>query len=116
LPATLFLVTSGFRRLQASKVRALGIAKFFKEVHIDAIDEPERLGKLGIFQRIKDQNNLDSSEVVVVGDNPESEIEAGHALGLHTVQILRPGVSRGTNADQFVHSLKELLPLFEPSR
>ena len=37
----LFLVTFGFRRLQESKVRALGIVDHFLEVVVDAIDEPE---------------------------------------------------------------------------
>ena len=37
----LFLVTSGFRKLQESKVRALGIVDHFLEVVVDAIDEPE---------------------------------------------------------------------------
>ncbi|MEC7906582.1 MAG: HAD family hydrolase [Verrucomicrobiota bacterium] len=37
----LFLVTSGFRRLQESKVRTLGIVDRFLEVVVDAIDEPE---------------------------------------------------------------------------
>ena len=39
LPAKLFLVTSGFRRLQESKLKALGIEHLFTGIHIDAIDE-----------------------------------------------------------------------------
>ena len=47
-----FLVTSGFRRLQESKVRALGFADWFAAIYIDAIDEPNRRGKHGFFQDI----------------------------------------------------------------
>src|SRR5919199_2604461 len=52
LPARLFLVTSGFRRLQESKVRALGIRSRFEHVVIDAIDEPDRKGKAALFADI----------------------------------------------------------------
>jgi hypothetical protein len=45
-----FLVTSGFRRLQESKIRALDIRHHFAAIFIDAIDEPGRIGKLGLFQ------------------------------------------------------------------
>lgn len=111
LPATLFLVTSGFRRLQQSKIAALGIEDVFREVHIDVIDEPGRVGKRGLFARIIETHQLSPSEVLVVGDNPASEIEAGRSLGLRTVQILRPGVERGTNADHAIETLAELEPL-----
>jgi len=74
LPAKLFLVTSGFRRLQESKVRALGIAHLFTDIHIDAIEEPGTKGKLHAFQAILNTHELSPQEVLVVGDNPESEI------------------------------------------
>jgi len=40
-----FLVTSGFRRLQESKVQALGIGKLLTGIYVDAIDEPRPRGK-----------------------------------------------------------------------
>ncbi|RYD25107.1 MAG: HAD family hydrolase, partial [Verrucomicrobiaceae bacterium] len=43
LPVLRFLVTSGFRRLQESKIAALGLHAVFNAVHIDALDEPDRL-------------------------------------------------------------------------
>src|SRR3954464_4621824 len=47
LNARRFLVTSGFQRLQSSKVHALGIERQFERVAIDAIDEPDRVGQAG---------------------------------------------------------------------
>lgn len=111
IPARRFLVTSGFRRFQASKIRALGIRDLFEAVYVDAIDEPDRKGKAGIFEEILVQHRLSVREVIVVGDNPESEIKAGNSLGMETVQILRPGVSRGANAAHYVHSLVEVRDL-----
>ena len=111
LPFQRYLVTSGFRRLQESKIKALNLAPLFERIEIDAIDEAGRKGKRGIFESILEAASMSGKEVVVVGDNPDSEIEAGNALGMKTVQILRPGVSRGNNADWYIHSLAELGPL-----
>jgi len=103
-----FLVTSGFRRLQESKIRALGIAPLFDAVVIDAIDEPERKGKERIFAELLQRFRLRPDEVVVVGDNPDSELAAGRALGMRTVQILRPDVVPAADVDHTVHDLEEL--------
>lgn len=111
LPVQRFLVTSGFRRLQESKVRALGFERLFTAVHIDAIDEADRKGKQGIFQEILETHGFSAEEVLVVGDNPDSEIEAGNQLGIRTVQILRPDVPRGSNATHYIHGLAELKEL-----
>lgn len=108
LPGRLFLVTSGFRRLQQSKIEALGIAPLFTNIYIDAIDKPGRRGKEQIFRSILQDYQLSSDAVLVVGDNPESEIAAGNRLGLRTVQILRPGVSAGRNATYHIRTLAEL--------
>lgn len=103
-----FLVTSGFRRLQESKIRALGIAPLFDSIEIDAIDEADRRGKQRIFADLLASFALRPEEVLVVGDNPDSEIEAGRRLGIRTVQILRPGVERSSNASDHVQDLAEL--------
>ena len=108
LPVQRFLVTSGFRRMQESKVRALGFARLFTTICIDAIDENDRKGKEKIFAEILRNYRLCPEEVLVVGDNPDSEIEAGNRLGITTVQILRPGVPRGNNATHTIKGLVEL--------
>jgi len=103
-----FLVTSGFRRLQESKIRALNLAPLFTEMQVDAIDEAGRLGKQGLFEGITLKYHLSATEVMVVGDSADSEIAAGKRLGMTTVQTLRPGVPRAANADHHVASLLEL--------
>jgi FMN phosphatase YigB (HAD superfamily) len=112
LPARRFLVTSGFRRLQESKISALDLAPLFTAVYVDAIDAPGRLGKLGYFEKILRDHRLTAANVLVVGDNAESEIAAGARLCMPTVQTLRPGVPYAPNATfhiRTLHELKELL-------
>jgi putative hydrolase of the HAD superfamily len=108
-----FLVTSGFRRLQESKIKELHLETLFAAIHVDAIDEPDRLGKSALFQQILKEYNLAPAEVVIVGDNADSEIEAGNQLGLTTVQTLRPGVPRANNATLHIQSLAELKELLK---
>lgn len=94
----LFLVTTGFRDFQESKVDALCIRERFVEVIVDDIDGHVRLGKHRIFGELVGRHSWQPESVLVVGDNPESEIAAGNLLGMPTVQILRPGVPRDTSA------------------
>ena len=114
LPAKLFLVTSGFRRLQESKVRALGIAHLFSRIHIDAIEEVNRKDKRHAFEQILQAHQLSPHEVLVIGDNPESEIAAGNQLGITTIQILRPGVPVSPIASHHIRTLGELKRFLTP--
>jgi FMN phosphatase YigB (HAD superfamily) len=105
-----FLVTSGFRRLQESKVRALGVAGQFDEVIIDALDEPGRRGKERVIADLVRKYRLDPAEVLVVGDDPESELASARKLGLRAVQMVRPGVKPSPGLTQ-VRNLAELRDL-----
>jgi putative hydrolase of the HAD superfamily len=115
LPAKLYLVTSGFRRLQESKVRALGIGDLFTAIHIDAIDEPGPKGKDRAFEGILQAGGFTMEEVLVVGDNPDSEIAAGNRLGITTIQVLRPGVPPSPAAKHQIQTLHDLKPFFDGS-
>jgi FMN phosphatase YigB (HAD superfamily) len=50
-------------------------------------------------------------QVLLVGDNHDSEIAIGARLGLRTVQTLRPGVPRSPAATHHIQTLQELKPL-----
>jgi FMN phosphatase YigB (HAD superfamily) len=115
LPGQHFLVTSGFRRLQESKIRALGLPAKMTACIVDAVDEPGRKGKEGVFAQIVADHGFAADKVVVVGDNPASEIVAGKKLGMWTVQILRPGVEKGAGADTYVDDLEGLAELLAAS-
>jgi putative hydrolase of the HAD superfamily len=108
LPVPRLLVTSGFRRLQESKIAALGIRPLFEEIHLDAIDEQPRRRKKEIFADIVARRRWQPREVLIAGDNPDSEIAAGNALGMPTVQTLRPGVERTPAATFHIKSFAEL--------
>ena len=114
LPVLKFVVTSGFRRLQESKIRALGIAPLFTAIYIDAIDQPGYRGKQKIFEDILHDYSLQPDQALIVGDNHDSEIAAGVRLGIRTVQTLRPGVPRSPAATHHIQTLHELKSLLTP--
>jgi FMN phosphatase YigB (HAD superfamily) len=111
IPVDRFLVTTGFRRLQESKIRALGIRSFFKAIFVDDLEHPQRPGKVGLFKQILRFNDCSPAEILVVGDNPESEIDAGNRIGMPTVQILRPGIPPAGNATYQITGLAGLAEL-----
>jgi len=85
-----------------------GFGGWIAATQIDAIDESEPRGKYRIFQELLAQHGFRPGATLVVGDHPESEIEAGNRLGMRTVQMLRPGVPPSATAHAQIHSRREL--------
>lgn len=84
LPVDKFLVTTGFTKMQQSKVDKLELAKDFKEIHI--IDPTtNKKGKKDVFADIIQRYEYDKEDVIVVGDDVNSEIKAAHELGVEAV-------------------------------
>jgi putative hydrolase of the HAD superfamily len=83
IPIDKFLVTTGFTKLQMSKVEMLNIASDFKQVYV--VDpEQSNQTKKDIFQKIMQENGYTTEEVLVIGDDPKSEIKAAIELGIDT--------------------------------
>jgi len=80
---TKFLVTTGFTKLQWSKVKMLNIEADFEAIHI--VDpELSPLTKKDIFASILEKYNYQPEDVLIIGDDPESEIKAASELGIDT--------------------------------
>jgi putative hydrolase of the HAD superfamily len=109
LPVYRILVTSGYREWQTRKIEKLGVDRLFNEIIIDTIDDlSTRKGKRLIFTELLARHVWEPQEVLVVGDNPHSELKAARALGIPTVQTLRPTVIKDPLADYHIESLNEL--------
>lgn len=90
LPQKKYLVTSGFTKLQNSKIKQLGIEADFEKITIIDL-QVSKLTKKEIFEQIIEDNNFQKEEVLVVGDDINSEIKAGKELGIDTVLYDREG-------------------------
>jgi len=112
LPVIKILVTTGYIKFQETKIEKLGIANLFDEIIIDALDyRDQRKGKRKIFEELLIKNNWRENEVLVVGDNPMSELRAAKSLGIRTVQTLRPTIEKWAEADYHIYSFEELAAL-----
>jgi putative hydrolase of the HAD superfamily len=94
LPSRKFLVTSGFKTLQYNKIKSLGIENDFEEIHIADHTTP-RSSKKEVFADIMSRHGFESYELVVVGDDPNSEIQAANDLGIMAVLYDRMNFNPG---------------------
>jgi len=79
-----FLVTTGFTKLQNSKILQLNIEKDFLEIYIiDPIQS--KLTKKDIFLKLLIDYHLKVPEVLVIGDDLNSEIKAANDMGIDTI-------------------------------
>ncbi|MBO9703293.1 MAG: HAD family hydrolase [Sporocytophaga sp.] len=91
-----YLVTTGFTKLQQSKVKQLDIEEDFEEIHI--VDPKiSTQTKKDIFKDILIRNNYHSEEVLVVGDDLHSEIQAAIELGIDTVLYNKINLNHNRN-------------------
>jgi len=84
LPCRRFLVTTGYTKMQHSKIRQLGIENDFEAIFVIDPDQ-SNLTKRDLFEKILADYNLSIDDVLVVGDDLNSEILHAKALGIETV-------------------------------
>jgi len=79
-----FLVTTGFSKLQWSKIRRLNLESDFDACFVVDPTLSDR-SKKDVFADIMEKYQLRPAEVLVIGDDVNSEIKAGRELGMHTL-------------------------------
>jgi putative hydrolase of the HAD superfamily len=84
LPQQKFLITAGFTKLQLSKLHHLGIENDFDGIYIidQSISNDTKKSK---FADIMADYDYTPTDVLVVGDDPASEIQAAKELGIDAV-------------------------------
>jgi putative hydrolase of the HAD superfamily len=83
IPIDKFLVTTGFTKLQMSKVEMLNIGSDFKQVYVVDPSQSTQTKK-DVFLKIMQEHGYATEEVLVIGDDPKSEIKAAIELGIDT--------------------------------
>lgn len=76
-----FIVTAGFPKQQYSKVKMLGIADDFEDVQVvDVAASNKKQAFLNLIEKFK----LNTEDILIIGDDAESEIKYGLELGIET--------------------------------
>jgi putative hydrolase of the HAD superfamily len=105
-----YLVTIGYHRFQHSKIEALGIAADFDEIVI-ADPNVSNKSKKEVFSDILVRSKYSPKEVLVVGDDYDSEIKTARELGIDAVLFNASGNFTGETDVPVVSGYNELLPL-----
>jgi len=79
-----FLVTTGFTKLQWSKIKQMGLESDFNACFVVDPARSDRTKK-DVFVEILAKYKLKPQEVLVLGDDVHSEIKAGKELGMETL-------------------------------
>lgn len=110
LPQQKFLVTTGFTKMQQSKIDQLGIENDFTRIYIVDPDKSNDTKK-DIFQKIIQESHFTKEEVLVIGDDVESEIQAAKELGIDTMLYKNGGdpTAFDTPAISSYHQLRSYL-------
>ncbi|MCU7551030.1 HAD family hydrolase [Chitinophagaceae bacterium LB-8] len=110
IPGERFLVTTGFTKLQYSKIHGMNIEADFKEIHV--ID-PQTSGqtKKDVFADILHRHRYAPTEVLVIGDDLESEIKAARELGIDTVLYDKYNLHPNHPATYKISDFKELVSI-----
>ncbi|MEI6059625.1 MAG: HAD family hydrolase [Bacteroidota bacterium] len=102
-----FLVTMGFAELQWSKINSLDIKADFENIFIV---DPSVSGrtKRDVFGEIMTRYGFASDELLVVGDDLNSEIKAGKELGIKTVLYDYLDQYKNLANENVIHSFRQI--------
>lgn len=107
------LLTRGFRKLQNSKIKKLGLDRYFgDQIFVDSVEEgPGRPGQIAYLRRIAERWGCPPQRILMVGDDPDAELRAALELGMETVLVLRdPGIEMD-EPHTVVQDLKEIVDM-----
>ncbi len=110
----LYLATNGIYKVQAPRIEASGISKYFKDIFISeklGYNKPSR----EFFERCAEKiEGYNPKEAIIVGDSLSSDIQGGINAGILTCHF-NPKSTPYTSIkpDYKINKLSELLPLLE---
>ncbi len=107
---TLHIITNGFEEVQHRKVAASGLDKFFTNT-ITSDEAGYKKPDCRIFKYSLDLTGADSAQSLMIGDDPEIDIQGAKAVGIDQVLVDHEGILEKGEATYYVRSLFELASL-----
>jgi putative hydrolase of the HAD superfamily len=111
----LALITNGPSWTQRAKIEQLQLHRWFEYMVVSGeygVDKPDP----AIFGHVLSQLNVDASDAVMIGDNPDADIRGAHAVGMRAIWIahahlpypgdLAPAWRNVTHVTQIAHILE----------
>ncbi|MGD1957263.1 MAG: HAD hydrolase-like protein [Fulvivirga sp.] len=66
-----------------------------------------------MFEQLINSKDKELLDLIVIGDNPESEIKAANELGLTTVQVAKLGQPKSSYANYYIQNFQDLIQILE---
>ncbi|MDR3715518.1 MAG: YjjG family noncanonical pyrimidine nucleotidase [Puia sp.] len=107
----LHLITNGFEKTQQSKLEHSGLTPYFTEVITSESSNSLKPHK-EIFEYAFWKTKAKPSESIMIGDNPEVDIQGGINAGIDQVFVNHLNIASPVKPTFTVYSLKELETLF----
>ncbi len=108
---TLHLITNGFEKTQWSKLNNSGLGEFF--THVITSEASNSLKpKKEIFDYAMDMANASLPESIMIGDNPEVDIQGAMNAGMDAVFVNHINATTALDPTYTVYHLKELEAIF----
>ncbi|MFO7977500.1 MAG: HAD family hydrolase [Bacteroidales bacterium] len=102
-----FLITAGFTRMQQSKIQNLGIQKDFSEIFIIDSMKTARTKK-DFFKDIAEKYHFQAEQVLVVGDDYDSEIKFAKELGMGAILYDKAGLNKDLDLPEKIMDFRDL--------
>lgn len=112
LPGDRFIVTMGFEKFQWSKIKAMKIEQDYKEIFVVDPDTSDKI-KRDLFEKIISKYGYPTSDVFIIGDDPDSEVLAAQELGAHSILFDADDRNEARQGVTKVKGFKELIAILK---
>ena len=110
LPGDRFIVTMGFEKFQWSKIKAMKIEQDFNAIFVVDSESTDKI-KRDLFEEVITKHGYVTSDVFVIGDDPESEVLAAKELGAHPILFDADNIHQAGQGVTKVTGFKELIAI-----
>jgi putative hydrolase of the HAD superfamily len=107
-----YLVTTGFKKMQQSKVEAMQLETDFREIHIIDPSTTDKVKK-DLFTDIISRHHYNKADVLIVGDDLNSEIKAAKELGVDAVLYDKLNMYKEEKSVTRITDFAELIKQYE---
>ena len=107
-----YLVTTGFKKMQQSKVEAMQLQTDFREIHIIDPSTSDKVKK-DLFTDIISRHHYNKADVLIVGDDLNSEIKAAKELGVDAVLYDKLNMYKEEKSVTRITDFAELIKQYE---
>jgi putative hydrolase of the HAD superfamily len=104
---SIHLITNGFEKTQWSKLNSSGLSKFFLNVITSEASNSVKPSK-EIFEYAIKKAVAGLNESIMIGDNPEADIQGAINAGMDSIFVNHIGASTILNPTYTIYTLQEL--------